>query len=390
MNFTKKVLSLKLLIILITFAAVSRLAAYTPAKLTLHFFGSRTCGECMQIKEELLKPLVNANISSLGVEYHDIDNDSELTLCIAMEKKYGVKGGAAQELFFPDTVLCGFEAIMKSGRQMIALYLKDPAKWGTSKYSVDTSTLKRENRETLLKEKFDSFTLWGLVSAGLLDGINPCAIATLVFLVSFLSVRKRRRSEIIIVGMFYTVTVYLTYLFMGIGALGIITGLIKTPLISQCLKWGVIAFAFIVAVLSLRDAVVYVRKGDSKDMKVQLPKVLKLRIHKIISQNLSGTQLVIGAIIAGFLVTILEAVCTGQFYIPVLTAMAAKNDPGAWVYLLFYNFLFVFPLVVVMVLAVFGMKWEKLAKSSQRSLAVVKVLLGITLLALCVYLFFTM
>jgi cytochrome c biogenesis protein CcdA len=279
---------------------------------------------------------------------------------------------------------------MKDSKRLIAAYLKKPETWSTGRFSPDSTGQPAQNNDALLKEKLESFSLWGLISAGLLDGINPCAIATLVFLISFLAVRKRRRSEIVLIGLVYTATVYTTYLLMGIGALSIITGLIKSVIISKIIKWAVIAFALVVALLSLRDAIVYIRKGDARDMKVQLPKVLKLRIHKIISQNLVGTQLVFGTLIAGFLVTILEAVCTGQFYLPVLTAMAAKKDPKAVFYLMFYNFLFVLPLIIVMILAFFGMKWDKLAKTSQKSLAVLKVLLGVALLALCVYLYFTM
>ena len=57
-----------------------------------------------------------------------------------------------------------------------------------------------------------------------------------------------------------------------------------------------------------------------------------------------------------------------------------------WMYLLFYNFLFVLPLLAVMILAFFGMRWERLAKAAQSRLTAVKVLFGVVLCGLAVFL----
>jgi hypothetical protein len=45
-----------------------------------------------------------------------------------MEKGYKVKQTASQELFFPDTVLTGYDAIMNSGKTLIESYLASPEK----------------------------------------------------------------------------------------------------------------------------------------------------------------------------------------------------------------------------------------------------------------------
>jgi thiol:disulfide interchange protein len=120
----------------------------------------------------------------------------------------------------------------------------------------------------------------------------------------------------------------------------------------------------------------------------QLPKALKLRIHKVISGQLSSRSLVIGAIVMGFLVTLLEAVCTGQVYLPTIVLMTRQEGLRltGWLYLIFYNFLFVLPLLIVMVLAYFGMTWNTLAKTTQKHMTLLKVLLGLMLLGLAVFL----
>ena len=77
--------------------------------------------------------------------------------------------------------------------------------------------------------------------------------------------------------------------------------------------------------MSLRDAFVFRTTGKAADIKLQLPKPIKMRIHRIISGNLSGGKLVAGAIVTGFLVTLLEAVCTGQVYIPTIILMTHQE-----------------------------------------------------------------
>ena len=57
-----------------------------------------------------------------------------------------------------------------------------------------------------------------------------------------------------------------------------------------------------------------------------------------------------------------------------------------WLYLLLYNMLFVLPLLIIMILAYYGLKWEKLAKTTQENLSLVKILFGIVLIGLAVFL----
>jgi hypothetical protein len=112
-----------------------------PASPVLHltFFGSSTCGECMEIKETLLRPLEKQNALKLKIEYRDIEIEKDLALLTAMEKGYHVVKPSPQELYFPDTVLIGYDDIMKNGKQLIESYLSHPEKWPyTHAYSDST------------------------------------------------------------------------------------------------------------------------------------------------------------------------------------------------------------------------------------------------------------
>lgn len=372
-----------LLLLLFTIPLMSAQVGNDTLEIT--FFGSATCNECMRIKDELLTPLVRKYDGRLVMKFIDIETDSGIKAVVAYEKNYNVTANSAQELYFPDTFLCGFDDIMEHGRVMIESRLAN----GVTKKQDATITADSIDLQHVLRSKTFSWAFFfGTLVTGLIDGINPCAIATMIFLISFLATRKRNRGEILLIGAAYTATVFLTYLAMGLGMKGILEHIKGYHMISNIIRWGAFALAAIVAVLSFRDAIVFKKNKKTDEIALQLPKAVKMRIHKIISGNLSGGHLLIGSIITGFLVTLLEAICTGQMYVPYIVAMT--QQPSLRVvgilYLIFYNFLFVLPLLIVMILAYYGLKWNDLAKQTQKQMVTIKILLGIIMTALALYL----
>lgn len=357
-------------------------AAAAPDKLVIHFYGSSTCGECLEIKEGLLKPLA-ARHPAIDLRTHDTELPETFAHQALREKAFGVTTPSPQELFLPDTFLLGYESIMASGDALVAAVLADRARW--VERTIDSSG---QSATPTIRDRFNAFSFWGIVLAGLVDGINPCAIATIIFLISFLATQKRQRSEILAIGLAFTASVYLTYFLLGVGAFKLLTSLGIYRWLSIGIKWVAVAVAAFFALYSFRDAFVFARTGKSQDIKLQLPKPIKLQIHKVISGNLSRGSLVLGSIVTGFLVTLLEAVCTGQVYLPTIVLMTRQEGLKlqGWLYLAFYNFLFVLPLLIIMVFAYFGLTWNQLSKATQKHMVTIKILLGIALTALAVFL----
>jgi len=108
----------------------------------------------------------------------------------------------------------------------------------------------------------------------------------------------------------------------------------------------------------------------------------------MISGHLRGRHIVFGAFVTGFLVTLFEAVCTGQVYLPTIILMtrSAESNLTGWLYLLFYNFLFVLPLLIVMIAAYFGLTWHTMANTTQKHLFLLKILLGCVMVGLAFFL----
>lgn len=354
-------------------------------KLVIQFFGSSTCGDCMEIKHSILFPAKQSNKDKIDLRLHNIDTDSGFNLLLKLEEEYNVKVSAAITVFFPDTFLTGNEDIRKHGNRLIKYYLNNPQKW---KVSSDSAILPKEEMSEKLAQKFKEYSFISIIVAGLIDGVNPCAIATMIFLVSFLATKKRSRKDVLIIGLCFTGSVFVTYLLLGIGAFRIITALDQYRWLSKGIRWTAVGFAGIVGMVSFADAFRFKKSKKTEDIKLQLPKAVKLRIHKVISGNLSGSKLATGAVITGFLVTLLEAVCTGQVYLPTIVLMTKQEGfrVTGWLYLIFYNFLFVVPLLIVMVLAYYGLKWDRLAKTTQKNLVTIKIAFGIVLIGLAAFL----
>lgn len=209
---------------------------------------------------------------------------------------------------------------------------------------------------------FSQITLWAIIGAGLADGINPCAFAVIVFFVSFLAAYKYTKKEIIVVGTAYCTSVFLAYLLMGLGAFHFLYAMKGFRYVTLAVQWGTIALCVLFLALSLYDFIIYQRTKKSEKMLLQLPKSYKEYIHKVMrfflkDKHSSMWRLLLAAFAVGFVVSGVEAVCTGQVYLPTCVVILKEAGSQSWKaaeYLIMYNLMFVLPLVLVFVLTLCG------------------------------------
>jgi cytochrome c biogenesis protein CcdA len=57
-----------------------------------------------------------------------------------------------------------------------------------------------------------------------------------------------------------------------------------------------------------------------------------------------------------------------------------------WKYLVYYNLLFVLPLLIIIILAFYGLRWYEISRALQKNLPLLKFVMGIVLASLAVYL----
>jgi len=241
-----------------------------------------------------------------------------------------------------------------------------------------------------LIDRFQSFGLAAVAVSALIDGINPCAFASIIFFISYLTLINRKGREILWVGGIFTLSVFLTYFLIGTGALKMITSLSFLPLVRKIFVLVTAVLALILGVVSLYDYLQFKRKGTTKDAKLQLPSFLKNMIHSAIRKNIRLSNYILMAAVTGFIVSLLELVCTGQIYLPIITFISTIPDlkVNALFYLLFYNLMFIVPLVLVFSFTYWGttsVQWTTLTQKNFGKIKMAMTLLFFGLAGLLLY-----
>ena len=119
-----------------------------------------------------------------------------------------------------------------------------------------------------------------------------------------------------------------------------------------------------------------------------MPKSFKQHIHKVIREQTRTSGVIIGAVVIGFAISVLELVCTGQVYLPTITFVMGIEGmrSNALSYLILYNLMFITPLLVVFGFVYWGTTSMQLGGVLQRHLMPVKLGTGVLLLGLGIWL----
>lgn len=218
-----------------------------------------------------------------------------------------------------------------------------------------------------------------ITAAGLIDGINPCAIGMILLLLGYIVVFARQPKKIIKLGGVYIFTVYLTYLAIGLLFYRSLEFVNFTPY--RVLFDRILGTVLLLAgLINIKDFF-FPGKGFSLEIPQKArPKLLRL-VEKV---SLPTT------VILAILVTILETPCSLPIYVGTATILnhSRFSFPLVLAYFAYYNFLFILPLLVILFLVWRGREmvsfkeWEHRAKKWMRLvLGLLLVLMGVWLLA---------
>lgn len=238
--------------------------------------------------------------------------------------------------------------------------------------------------ESATERRFRQLSGLGVLVAGLIDGINPCALATAVFLIALLTRLGHDGRSLLTAGLAFTAGVYATYFLLGLGLIRSFAFVGGRYKLYSVVNGAAVAVALVVAVLQIRDVVRLRRGVGTRELTMQLPLAVKQRLHGYLREHLTRPSIALGALVAGALVTVLEAICTSQVLVPTLAAVVGIPElrGRAMLLLTVYNIGFVAPLVVILILAWRGVTSERVAGWARRHLVAGKLALAGLLVAL--------
>ena len=241
-----------------------------------------------------------------------------------------------------------------------------------------------ERAERNIIDRFASLGRWAIVFAGLADGINPCAFATIIFMVVYLTAIGRNKNEVLVAGVFFAAAIFLTYFLIGVGILSFLRSLRFLGWIKEAVLATAAGLCLLFGVISLRDFFAG-RKGATQQVLLRLPKRLKSKIQVSVTKKSRSGNIALGALGLGFSVSLLEAVCTGQIYLPIIVFVARVAGPfrkEAYKLLLVYNLAFIVPLLIVFGLIYAGVGSQRLADFTRRHILKAKIALAVVFFAL--------
>lgn len=336
----------------------------------LAFVTDARCAKCG--RAEYMLNALQAAYPTLVVRKYDLESVKDKPMIEALGLLYGLPPD--QRMLAPSAYVGGDHLITDQVDDRSLSALLEKYKGGTKRVPWFEAEPYLVQAGQSILDRFRSFGVLGVIAAGLLDGVNPCSLAVLVFFISYLSFVGRKRWEILAVGIAYTFADFLVYFLIGIGSLSFLMGLKALPVLSRVLYWIAVAAGLVLALYNFRDYL-KARKGDFSSMDLQLSTAAKQRIHRVIRERMGAGSLVTGAFVIGLLTSVLEFACTGQVYLPTI-AFVAQIAPlrlQAYGYLLLYNLMFEVPMIATFVIAFWGVSSKRIADWAKASVPAVKL-----------------
>jgi cytochrome c biogenesis protein CcdA len=353
----------------------------------LYFFSS-DCTFCRKLLDYELPKLARDNKVSLEILYFDLGVEGTYELFLNAGAEFGRQGVDIPAIFLGRSAFGGESEISRNLPAELAKFRKDPQSYLERMITPFTGS---HDTTTIKEEKFNALTYGIVLSAGLLDGINPCAFTTVIFLISYLSLVGGGRKQMLYTGGMFTLAVFITYLAIGLAFFNFAKLILREQIIATVVNSVLLIIVGALAVFSLVD---FVRclKGNVTDITLQLPDFLKGKIRgKIRNFAKNKTAIISASFVLGIVIAGMELTCTGQVYFPIITMISEpRHRIAATMYLFSYNIAFIIPLVIVFLLAIFGVTSEQMGIFFRRHVATVKLGLAVLFIAMAIMIVFNL
>ena len=177
-----------------------------------------------------------------------------------------------------------------------------------------------------------------VIAAALVDSINPCAFSILLLTIAFLFSLGQIRSSILKIGGFYIAGLFLIYILIGLGILQTLH-IFNTPHFMA--KIGASLLILLCGINLINEFF------PAFPIKLRIPASAHQKMAELVEKGSAPTAFVLGG-----LVGLCEFPCTGGPYLMVLGLL---HDQATYMkglgYLIFYNLIFVLPLVIILFIA---------------------------------------
>ncbi|OGS46062.1 MAG: hypothetical protein A2539_03495 [Elusimicrobia bacterium RIFOXYD2_FULL_34_15] len=351
-------------------------------------FDSAGCLFCIELRKTAIPSYEKKYGIKIDVSEYSIDESRNYAALVTLEKQFGKTMTKVPVLFIGNDVVGGKKDII----ELLPILLEKYIKIGK------VEPVKMPFDDMNQKVNIKNLKILPVVAAGLIDSVNPCAFATIIFFITYLSmVLKKKRIEVLFVGMSFILGVFITYFLIGIGLFKFIQKINQIIIISKIMYFFIGILVLFLAFRHLYEAIA-IKKGigmGDNVIKLKLPNFLRWKIYDVITKLSTFKYLTLIAFVIGAIITVLELFCTGQVYLPTIIYMVGTPEykKSGILYLLFYCILFVIPLIIIFSIFYFGANMEKLEQVFRDKIFHIKIVMFLFFLTLGIlilrFIFFT-
>jgi cytochrome c biogenesis protein CcdA/glutaredoxin len=331
------------------------------ADICVYYFYGQSCPHCARIKpfiDEMMNRYPRIQVFSYEI-YFNATNQAMFRDFIT---RYEISQEGVPALFIGDRALIGENTIRDNLEASIQyFYTHDPI--------CPTTYIKNEGGpHDISPGQAINLTIPSVIVAAVVDSINPCAFAVLIFLLVYLT-SLQVRNRMLSVGVAYILSVFTVYLLSGMGFFA----LVQTTGLTDIVFKAAAIIAILAGIVNLKDFFWY-----GKGISLSIPESQKESIKNFVMK-----ASIPSAIILGGLVSMFELPCTGGIYLAILSLLSSKMTLIQGIpYLLVYNVIFVLPLFVILFGVYYGVSPETLESWRGGERKWMRLAMGIVMVAL--------
>jgi len=303
---------------------------------TLVFFYDEGCPHCARVEAFLER--IQPDYPQLEIVRYSVREEEFLDLLDQLLEAYGIPGlsWTTPVIFIGEVADIG-GTFYRPGQdpqpltgRAEELTLEDAIREAIAENAPSPLT-KAEGASAGLAEKL---TVPAVVLAAAADSVNPCTFAVLVLLLGTLLVAGRR-GKVLQAGLAFTSAIYISYFLMGIG----IFSAIQAAGVQRPFILSVSILAILLGLWNVKDYFAY-----GKWFTIEVPQRWRPMVKRLTSSVVS----VPGAFAVGVLDSLFLLPCSSGPYIAILALLSKTTTRAQGIlYLLFYNLIFILPLLVI-------------------------------------------
>lgn len=337
------------------------------------YFSVPSCSSCDKV-DLFLQSLedeftVGEKMSELKINKLDMSEMDNIPLAHWFFNQYHVpeQKQKAPVLFYQNGYLQGHEEINKK----IIEVIESGQALGWE--NINSEEIAKKQDQLLPKDLFVLFV------TGFINGLSPCGLSILLFLISLLLVR---RNKILQYGLAFIAARIIVFLLFGLVFYQAI-GFLDTAIFQTLLKTVKLIFAvifIIFSILNFSDCIMAYR-GQYGKIRFQLPKGVRefqqVFLEKILGKN--EKYLLALVFLAGLVVSAAEFLCTGQLYLAtILYTINKVNGFSITLVIIFLVYLITMniPSVIITILVQKGSQVFHMTEYARKNLPLIKLIYG--------------